>query len=98
MRLYLSICFFLLVFPLAAETPEMIRNQYDERIELNRQYKEDYTEPVKNHPLSEKLVPLAQRNGDDWILLLTHLRDHGGRPEQFLMLRVELFAEIIPFC
>lgn len=97
MRLYISICCSLLVFPLAAETPEMIRNQYDERIELNRQYKEDYTEPVKNHPLSEKLVPLAQRNGDDWILLLTHLRDHGGRPEQFLMLRVELFAEIIPY-
>lgn len=81
----------------ADKVPERIRTQYNERILLNKTYKEDYTEPVRSHPLSDKLVPLAQRNGDDWVALLTHVRDHGETRTQFLLLRVELFAEMIPY-
>jgi hypothetical protein len=86
----------LLSLPLSAETPDPIRDLFNDRIRLNRQYKEDYTEPVRDHPLSARLVPLAQQNGDDWVALLTYLRDHGDARIQFLMLRTELLAEIIP--
>lgn len=91
------LCVFFLISAASAEPAELIKRQFDERVELNKQYKEDYTNAVSEHRFAASLKPLAQQNGDDWVALLSHLRDKGEPEVQVLMLRVEHLAEVIPY-
>lgn len=93
----LLFCVYLFPFALFSEELPVLDKELDERIELNKKYKTDFTEDAKESDLAHELVPLQSRNGQDWVDFLTYVRKSEDIQLKVYVLRIELQTELIGY-
>lgn len=84
----------MVLMPLCAEDLSLLDKELDERIELNKQYKIDYTEMAKESAMAGELVPLEEKNGQDWVDFITYVRKSDDPVLKLYVLKIELQGEL----
>lgn len=79
---------------LSAEPLAVLNQELDQRIEVNKAYKTEYAESAKDSQFAHELVPLEEKNGQDWVDFITYVRKSDDAQLKIYVLKIELQTEL----
>lgn len=94
MKKYYLFCLLCCVPALYAEELSILDKELDERIEVNKGYKIEFSESAKESQFAHELVPLEAKNGQDWVDFLTYVRKSEDMTLKLFVLKIELQTEL----
>jgi len=90
----IKIMFALLLVGMASGAEVTLNDLLDRRIEINKKYRDQYTEEAGEAEFAEKLQPLEKEIGQGWVDYLTYVKSLKDEKLKEQVLRLELLQEL----